>query len=156
MLTLRVSQAALVDATLNAASVTTQVTVKDVTPVIDAVNPTLSDVKNATAIETLPVQNRSILNVLAFSPGVVAGGYGGSGGGYTRVNGIPGGSIDYLVDGQTMTNKFTNELQHNPQPTPTFPRSQDCYRQRRRTIRTSRTGRARDQERHQPVPWASV
>jgi hypothetical protein len=120
VLTLRVSQAALVDATLNAASVTTQVTVKDVTPVIDAVNPTLSDVKNATAIETIPVQNRSILNVLAFSPGVVAGGYGGSGGGYTRVNGIPGGSIDYLVDGQTMSNKFTNELQQNPQPTPTF------------------------------------
>jgi hypothetical protein len=120
VLTLRVSQAALVDATLNAASVATQVTVKDVTPVIDAVNPTLSDVKNATAIETIPVQNRNILNVLAFSPGVVAGNYGGSGGGYTRVNGITGGSLDYLVDGQTMSNRFTNELQTNPQPTPTF------------------------------------
>jgi hypothetical protein len=120
LLTLRVSQAALVDATLNAASVTTQVTVRDVTPVIDHVNPTLSDVKNATAIETIPVQNRSILNVLAFSPGVVAGGYGGSGGGYTRVNGVPGGSIDYLVDGQTMTTRWTNELQQDPQSTMTF------------------------------------
>ena len=66
---------------------------QDVTPVIDAVDPTLSDVKNATAIETIPVQNRSILNVLAFSPGVVAGRYGGSGGSYTRVNGITGGSL---------------------------------------------------------------
>ena len=120
VLTLRVSQAALVDPTLNAASVATQVTVRDVTPVIDSVNPTLSDVKNATAIETLPVQNRSILNVLAFSPGVVAGSYAGSGGGYTRVNGITGGSLDYLVDGQTMSNRFTNELQTNAQPTPTF------------------------------------
>lgn len=120
LLTLRVSQVAQVNAQLVAASVTTKITVRDVTPVIDRVNPTLSDVKNATTIETIPVQNRNILNALAFSPGVVAGSYGGSGGGYTRVNGIPGGSIDYLVDGQTMTNRFTNELQADPQPTPTF------------------------------------
>lgn len=120
VLTLRVSQVAQVNAQLVAGGVSTQVTVKDVTPVIDRVNPTLSDVKNAATIETMPVQNRNILNVLAFSPGVVAGNYGGSGGGYTRVNGVPGGSIDYLVDGQTMTNRFTNELQQDPQPTPTF------------------------------------
>ncbi len=120
VLTLRVSQDAEVNPRLTAASVSTQVTVRDVTPVIDRVNPTLSDVKNATTIETIPVQNRSILNVLAFSPGVVAGNYGGSGGGYTRVNGVPGGSLDYLVDGQTMTNRFTNELQNAPQPIPTF------------------------------------
>src|SRR6185437_7679396 len=91
VLTLRVSQDAEVSPKLTAASVTTQVTVKDVTPVIDRVNPTISDVKNATTIETIPVENRNILNVLAFSPGVVAGGVGGSGGGFTRVNGIPGG-----------------------------------------------------------------
>jgi hypothetical protein len=120
ILTLRVSQDAEINPHLTAASVSTQVTVHDVTPVIDRVNPTLSDVKNATTIETIPVQNRSILNVLAFSPGVVAGNVGGSGGGYTRVNGVPGGSLDYLVDGQTMTNRFTNELQANPQPLPTF------------------------------------
>lgn len=120
VLTLRVSQDAQIDPKLTAASVSTKVTVQDVTPVIDRVNPTISDVKNATTIETIPVQNRSILSVLAFSPGVVAGNYGGSGGGYTRVNGIPGGSLDYLVDGQTMTNRFTNELQSNAQPVPTF------------------------------------
>jgi hypothetical protein len=120
VLTLRVAQAATVNATMNAASVSTQVTVRDVTPVIDSVNPTLSDVKNATAIETLPVANRSILNVLAFSPGVVAGGYGGQGAGYTRVNGVPGGSVNFLVDGQTMNNRWSNDLQSNPQPLPTF------------------------------------
>ncbi len=120
VLTLRVSQSASVDPKLTAASVTTQVTVRDVTPVIDRVNPTISDVKNANTIETIPDQGRSILSVLAFSPGVVANNYGGAGAGYTRVNGVPGGSMDYLVDGQTMTNKFTNELQGNPQPTPTF------------------------------------
>ena len=120
VLTLRVSQSALVDATLNAASVATQVTVQDVTPIIDSVDPTLSDVKNATAISTIPVQNRSILNILAFSPGVVANNYGGSGGGYTRVNGVIGGSLDYLVDGQTMVNHWSNELQSTPPSTLTF------------------------------------
>ncbi|MGH9616373.1 MAG: TonB-dependent receptor, partial [Acidobacteriaceae bacterium] len=118
--TLRVSAADEIDPKLNAASVTTKVTVQDVTPVIDRVNGTISDVKNATAIETIPVANRNILNVLAFSPGVVAGGYGGSGSGNTRINGMPAGSVDFLVDGQTMTNRNTNELEQNPQPTPTF------------------------------------
>ena len=120
VLTLRVAQAATVNATMNAASVSTKVTVRDVTPIIDSVNPTLSDVKNATAIETLPTANRSILNILAFSPGVVAGGYGGQGAGYTRVNGVPGGSVNFLVDGQTMNNRWSNDLQSNPQPLPTF------------------------------------
>lgn len=120
VLTLRVSETADVSPKLTAASVSTQVSVHDVTPVINRVDATISDVKNATTIETIPVANRSILNVLAFSPGVVANNYGGSGGGYTRVNGVPGGSLDYLVDGQTMSNRFTNELQANPQPVPTF------------------------------------
>lgn len=120
VLTLRVSQSASVDPKLTAASVSTKVTVHDVTPVIDRVNPTISDVKNATAIATIPVANRNILNVLAFSPGVVAGNYGGSGAGNTRMNGLPPGSVDFLVDGQTMASRNTNELQVNPQPTPTF------------------------------------
>ncbi len=120
VLTLRVSQDAEINPKLTAASVSTKVTVQDVTPVIDRVNPTISDVKNSTAIETIPVANRSILSVLAFSPGVVAGSYGGSGAGNTRINGMPPGSVDFLVDGQTMTNRNTNELQQNPQPTPTF------------------------------------
>jgi hypothetical protein len=123
ILTLRVSQAAQVNPSLVAASVSTQVTVRDVTPVIDKVNSTISDVKNATAIETLPVLGRNILSLLAFSPGVVANNYGGSGGGYTRVNGLPGGSMDYLVDGQSMATKWSNELVVNPQPTPTLQES---------------------------------
>ena len=134
MLTLRVSQAALVDPTLKAASVSTQVTVQDVTPIIDSINPTLSDVKNSTAISTIPVANRSILNVLAFSPGVVAGGYGGSGNGYTRVNGIIGGSLDYLVDGQTMVNHWSNELQSTPPSTHDLSGSQDHDCRRRGAI----------------------
>jgi hypothetical protein len=120
VLTLRVSQDAEVDPKLTAASVSTKITVRDVTPIIDRVNPTLSDVKNSTAIETVPEIGRNILSVLAFSPGVVANDYGGSGGGYTRVNGVPGGSMAYLVDGQTMATHWTNELQQDAQTTMTF------------------------------------
>ena len=39
---------------------------------------------------------------------------------YTRVNGIIGGSLDYLVDGQTMVNHWSNELQSTPPSTLTF------------------------------------
>ena len=87
---------------------------------IDQDNSTLSDVKHASLIEALPVQNRNFLNVLNFTPGVVSNGYGGQGGNYTRVNGIPGGSMDYLVDGQTASERYTNELQRLPQPLPTI------------------------------------
>ena len=156
VLTLRVSQAALVDASMSAATVSTQVTVRDVTPVIDSVNPTISDVKNATAIETIPVANRNILNVLAFSPGVVAGSYGGSGAGNTRINGMPPGSVDFLVDGQSMTNRNTNELQQNAQPTPTFQEVKVHHCPGKRAIRGSGSGGIGDQERHQPFSWAGL
>jgi hypothetical protein len=119
-LTLRVSQMAQVNPTLSAAAVSTHVTVRNVTPIIDRVNPTISDVKNATTIESMPVGGRNILAVLAFSPGVVANGYGNSGNGFTRVNGVPGGSVNYVIDGQTANNSFSGALQQNPQSTMTF------------------------------------
>lgn len=120
LLTLRVSQAAQVNPRLIAASVSTHVTVSDVTPVIDRVNATLSDVKEATRLETIPLSDRSVLQVLNFTPGVVANSFGGMGGGVTRVNGIPAGSLDYLVDGQTMATRWTNELVPTAQPVPTL------------------------------------
>jgi hypothetical protein len=99
-LTLRVAQEAVIDAKLKPGSVNETVTVNDVTPLIDAGDGTISDVKEATRIETLPLESSNFLNILNFSPGVVANSYGGQGGGYTRVNGIPGGSITFQVDGE--------------------------------------------------------
>ncbi len=119
-LTLRVSQDAEVNANLQTASLSSSVTVEDVTPVIDTDNAALSDVKEAARIESLPLQNRNFLNILNFTPGVVSNGFAGQGGGFTRVNGIPGGSLDYLVDGQTAAERYTNELQRLPQPLPTI------------------------------------
>ena len=91
-LTLRVAQNATVDASLNVASASASVDVIDATPVIDRSEATLSDVKEDVRIQTLPLANRNFLNVLNFTPGVVAGGFAGQGNNYTRVNGIPGGS----------------------------------------------------------------
>jgi hypothetical protein len=119
-LTLRVAQDAEINPHLVTGTVATTIDVRDVTPVIDTTDSTLSDVKEYARIESLPLQKRNLLNNLNFSPGVVANGFGGQGGGYTRVNGIPGGSMDYLVDGQTASERYTNELQRLPQPLPTI------------------------------------
>lgn len=114
-LTLRVGQVAVIDAVLKPGGVLATVTVADVTPLIDSGDSTLSDVKEETRISTIPVQKSNLLNVLAFSPGVVANSYGGQGGGYTRVNGIPGGSVTFQVDGENSNDRFTNELQATAQ-----------------------------------------
>lgn len=50
----------------------------------------------------------------------MANSFAGQGQGFTRVNGIPGGSIDFLVDGATASERYTNELQRLPQPLPTI------------------------------------
>ncbi|MGI8992610.1 MAG: TonB-dependent receptor [Bryobacteraceae bacterium] len=119
-LTLRVSQEAAVNPNLTTAAVSTSVNVNDVTPVITTEQSSLSDVKEATRIEALPLQSRNFLNILNFTPGVVSNNFAGQGQSYTRVNGIPGGSIDYLVDGMTASERYTNELQRLPQALPTI------------------------------------
>jgi outer membrane receptor protein involved in Fe transport len=119
-LTLRVAQEAVIDVTLQTASLKTTVQVEDVTPVISPESSSLSDVKEASRIESLPMQTRNFLNILNFTPGVVSNSFAGQGAGYTRVNGIPGGSIDYLVDGSTASERYTNELQRLPQSLPTI------------------------------------
>jgi hypothetical protein len=119
-LTLRVGQEAVVNPQLQTATTTTTVNVEDVTPVINSDNGSLSDVKEAARISAIPVQNRNFLNILNFSPGVVSNNFAGQGQGYTRVNGIPGGSLDYQVDGMTASERYTNELQRLPQPLPTI------------------------------------
>jgi len=119
-LTLRVSQEAAVNPTLTTAAVSTSVNVNDVTPVITTEESSLTDVKEARRIEALPLQSRNFLNILNFTPGVVSNSFAGQGQGFTRVNGIPGGSIDYLVDGMTASERYTNELQRLPQALPTI------------------------------------
>ena len=120
-LTLRVAQEAVIDITMTPASVKTAVQViSDVTPVINPETSALADIKEVARIESLPMQTRNFLSILNFTPGVVANSFAGQGQGFTRVNGIPGGSIDYLVDGMTASERYTNELQRLPQALPTI------------------------------------
>lgn len=119
-LTLRVGQNAEVNPMMKVGSVSTEITVENATPLINVSSGTISDTKEATQIETLPLVNRNFLNVLNFSPGVVANNFAGQGGGYTRVNGVTGGSATFFVDGQSVNDRFTNELQVTPQAVPTI------------------------------------
>ena len=115
-LVLRATQTASVPISLSPATIATAVEVADVTPVINPAVSSISDVKEFSRIDTLPLSNRNFLSVLNFSPGVVANNYAGQGNAYTRVNGIRGGSMDYLVDGMSAAERYTNELQRTPQP----------------------------------------
>ncbi|MGE5645397.1 MAG: TonB-dependent receptor [Acidobacteriota bacterium] len=119
-LVLRVGQEAVVNVMMVTETVTTTVVVKDVTPVISPESSSLADVKEASRIGSLPLQTRNFLGILNFTPGVVSNGFAGQGQGYTRVNGIPGGSIEYLVDGASASERYTNELQRLPQALPTI------------------------------------
>jgi hypothetical protein len=127
-LTLRVAQEAVIDAKLKPGAVQETVTVTDVTPIVNTADGTLSDVKDSTLLETLPVQSNNFLNVLNFSPGVIANGFGGQGnpsttigvGAWTRVNGVIGGSMNYTVDGQPVNDRNTNEIQYTAQAQPTI------------------------------------
>ena len=69
-LTLRVGWQAITNPQMQTATTQTTIVVPDVTPVINTDNGSLSEGKEATRIESLPVQNRNflnILNVLAFT-----------------------------------------------------------------------------------------
>jgi hypothetical protein len=120
-LTLRVAQEAVIDLSMTPAQQKTIIQViADVTPIINPESSALSDVKEVARIETLPLQTRNFLGILNFTPGVVSNNFAGQGQGYTRVSGVPGGSIDYMVDGMTASERYTNELQRLPQALPTI------------------------------------
>lgn len=116
-LTLRITQTAVVQAVLTPATVTSTVEVVDINPVINPESSALADVKEFKQFSTLPVANRSFLTLLNFMPGVSAGGYGvASGNASTRINGLPGGGVDFLIDGMSAADRYTNELQRTAQP----------------------------------------
>ena len=152
-LTLRVAQEAVIPVNMLTASVKTSVVVADVNPVINLESSSLSDVKEATRIESLPLQSRNFLTILNFTPGVVSNSFAGQGQGFTRVNGIPGGSLEYLVDGSSASERYTNELQRLPQPIPTI--QEIKVNTSNMNAEYSRPGvvGSGDQERRQRVPW---
>src|SRR5207249_4445231 len=59
----------------------------------------ISDVKDALRIRQLPLNGRSISNLFDLTPGV-------EGGGNARVNGLKVGSLEMLVDGVSIVDRF--------------------------------------------------
>jgi len=122
-LTLRVAQEAVIDTKLKPGAAQETVTVTEVTPIVNTADGTLSDVKDAALLNTLPTQANNFLGKLNFSPGVIANGFGGQGnpsstpgaGAWTRVNGVVGGSMNYASDGQQINDRNTNEVQYTAQ-----------------------------------------
>jgi hypothetical protein len=119
-LTLRVGHEAVIYISMQIAKVESSIPVTNVRPVIDFESSSLGDVKEVARIEALPMQTRNFLDILNFAPGVVSNSFAGQGQGFTRVNGIPGGSIEYFIDGTTASERYTNELQRLPQALPTI------------------------------------
>ena len=68
-LTLRVAQEAVIDARLKPGKVQEVVTVNDATPLVDAADGTVSDVKEATRVETIPMQTIQELKVTTSNGG---------------------------------------------------------------------------------------
>ena len=69
-LTLRTLQTAVVDIALQIGEVTNEVRVEDATPVLNAAEGTLADVKEAERIKALPLNGRDLAALFVLTPGV--------------------------------------------------------------------------------------
>jgi len=78
-LTVQVQQDATVDVTLQVGQTTTQLEVKDVTPLVITDNPTLGHQLERQRIEQLPINGRSFSALLATVPGIEFGNSNASG-----------------------------------------------------------------------------
>ncbi len=80
-------------------SVDTVVEVSGAAPVITTSTVEISDVKDAMRIRQLPLNGRQITTLFALTPGV-------EGGGSPRVNGMKVGSVEMLLDGISLVDRF--------------------------------------------------
>ncbi len=98
-LALQVGETAVVDIALEVGSVEAVVEVAGVAPIITTEGAAISDVKDALRIRQLPLNGRSIVNLFNLTPGV-------EGGGNPRVNGLKVGSVEMLLDGVSLVDRF--------------------------------------------------
>jgi len=84
---------------LEVGSVDTVVEVSGAAPVITTSTSEIADVKDALRIRQLPLNGRSITNLFALTPGV-------EGTGSPRVNGMKVGSVEMLLDGMSLIDRF--------------------------------------------------
>ena len=69
-LLVQTQQSAVVDVALKVAGTSTEVSVKDVTPMVTVDNPTLGAVLERTRLEQLPINGRALTNLLGTVPGM--------------------------------------------------------------------------------------
>ena len=111
-LTVQVGQSAVVDAALGVGQTTTEVTVKDVTPLITVDNPTLGHVLERERIEQLPINGRFLTELLQTVPGLEQESDYDSV--TTRGFGMARGSTEFVLDGASVTDRNMGGIFRRP------------------------------------------
>ncbi|MEZ5401358.1 MAG: TonB-dependent receptor [Bryobacteraceae bacterium] len=96
---LQVGQTAVIDPRLDLGSVDTVVEVAEAAPVISVEGSAIGNVKDSLRIRQLPLNGRDVTNLFNLTAGV-------EGGGVPRVNGLKVGSVEMLLDGVSLVDRF--------------------------------------------------
>jgi hypothetical protein len=96
-LTVLVQQSAVVDVSMKVGQTSTEVAVKDVTPLVQVDNPTLGGTLERTRIEQLPLNGRNVMNLLQTVPGQEGTG---------RAFGIRESSFEAVLDGAALADRL--------------------------------------------------
>jgi hypothetical protein len=94
-LQVQVQQSAVVDVVLRVGQTATEVSVVDVTPLVQTGNATLGHVLERTRIEQLPINGRAVTNLLQTVPGMEG----------TRAFGLREGSYEISLDGSSLIDR---------------------------------------------------
>jgi hypothetical protein len=100
-LTAETANSMVVDVTMKVGKTTTEVSVKDVTPIVQTDNATLGGTLQHTQIEQLPINGRTVMTLLEMIPGMEGTG---------RSFGIRDGSFDVLLDGAAIADRLDYAL----------------------------------------------
>jgi hypothetical protein len=95
-LTVQTQQSAVVDVTLRVGATSTEVSVKDVTPMVTVDNPTLGAVLERQRIEQLPLNGRALTSLLGTVPGMEG----------TRAYGLRNYSFEFTLDGASLADRY--------------------------------------------------
>jgi hypothetical protein len=96
---LQVGETAVIDPRLDVGTVDTVVEVAEAAPVISLEGSAVGDVKDSLRIRQLPLNGRDVTNLFNLTAGV-------EGGGNPRVNGLKVGSVEMLLDGVSLVDRF--------------------------------------------------
>jgi hypothetical protein len=98
-LTVEVGQTVTINPAMEVGSVEATVEVTGAAPVIATEGMQVSDIKDALRIQQLPLNGRFVTNLFDLTPGV-------EGGANPRVNGLKVGSVEMLLDGVSLTDRY--------------------------------------------------